>query len=442
MQQMQLENLDARPCPNRAQTCPLGYLNCNFLNPVEMLACPNNICGALYDDIIGLYKATPLTPFWENTNVQTWCTDPWSVAKCFISNSGYATKTKAAEFDIKELFLLMKNNKELLRNLKGDIHSPRTLSQGCHHRDSLYYSKEMELDSRTDSLYRRAFVYSIKHLRIDRCPVSELVENDYIITSKDEALVHADVIAALSEEAKCLEQKITSCQETNLSAKGIRDEEVHVTKRRVDSISKESLPAVLLPPESKVERLEPGISGQEVPAKERRLESITYRRTSSADILDIDAIHTEFEERQEATKHYLFMDYRQLEEIKPLISVHRDKMAYIDSKIDVQKRLVKLYHDQVVKVPALPIQPEQNQKNVDDVYVDPRMTVLDEDDPNRRVSEMREKEISSFFDVFKERGNPIKNVYVFGEAGIGKSIFCKSMVQKWCKVHMESDMGG
>ncbi|XP_053373924.1 uncharacterized protein LOC123532743 [Mercenaria mercenaria] len=441
--------------PDHVQTehkqCPLDYMNCNCLNPVEKSACPNNLCGALYDDIIGLYKATPPTPIWENTNVHTWCTDPWSIAKCFISKSVYATKTKASEFDIEELFLLMKNNKELFRYLKRYILPPiilfpevqkERLSQLCRHRDRIYYSKEMELDwitSFTDRDALRQFYMACFGFDVPKFP-----DDDYIVTSKDEAIVHADVIAALSEEAKYLEQKITSCQETNLSEKEIEDEEVHVKKRRFDSIPKESLQAVQLPPESEVERLEPGISGQEVPVKKRRLESTIYGHSYAINM------PTKSEAGQEPTTSYRtdhsvkdIEDYTtQLEKIKTLISVHKESMAYIGGKIDLQKRLVKLYQDHIVKVPALPIQPEQNQKDIDDVYVDPWMTILEKDDPDRKASEQTEREISSFFDIFEERGTQIKNVYVLGEAGTGKSIFCKNLIQKWCKVHMKSDMGG
>ncbi|XP_053373927.1 uncharacterized protein LOC128546231 [Mercenaria mercenaria] len=295
----------------------------------------------------------------------------------------------------------------------------------CRYRDSLYYSKEMELDSSTGLEINSALINVFK--------------DDYIVTSKDEALVHADVIAALSEEAKYLEQKITSCQETNQSEKEIEDEEVHVKKRRFDSILKESLQAVLLPQESKVERLEPGISGQEVPAKKRRLVSTIYGHSYAINM------PTESDAGQEPTASYRtdhsvedIEDYKtQLEKIKTLISVHREKMAYIDSKIDIQKRLVKLYWENCVKVPALPIQPEENQKDVGDVYVEPWMTIIEEDDPSRKTSEVKEREISSFFEVFQEGGKPIKTVYVLGEAGTGKSTFCKSLVHKWCKVHTD-----
>ncbi|XP_053390466.1 uncharacterized protein LOC123543892, partial [Mercenaria mercenaria] len=302
----------------------------------------------------------------------------------------------------------------------------------CRCRDRLYYSKEMELDWITGLEVRDAFIDRLIFM-------AEFPDDDYIVTSKDEALVHADVIAALSEEAKYLEQKITSCQETNLSEKEIEDKEVRVKKRRFDSILKESLQAVLLPQESKVERLKPGISGQEVPEKKRRLESTIYGHSYAINM------PTESEVGQEPTTSYRtdhsvedIEDYKtQLEKIKTLISVHREKMAYIDSKIDIQKRLVKLYRENCVKVPALPVQPEENQKDVGDVYVEPWMTIIEEDDPSRKTSEVREREISSFFEVFQEGNNPIKTVYVLGEAGTGKSTFCKSLVHKWCKVHTD-----
>ena len=111
--------------PNHVRTktnhCPLGVNDCNCRQPRGKQTCPNDICGAIYEQIIQLHGSTPPAPYWRNTNATLWCSDPWEIAKCFINAPGYANTTSAHGTDCAGLLQIIVNNLGFHSHLKCDI---------------------------------------------------------------------------------------------------------------------------------------------------------------------------------------------------------------------------------------------------------------------------------------------------------------------------------
>jgi hypothetical protein len=98
----------------KGNPCPKGRKECNCCIKAAR-ACPNNVCGAVYDSVFDSYRALPQPPYWRNTNAQKWCEDPWAIAKCFININGYETLA-AKDIDTTGLLSLIMNNFEFHQN--------------------------------------------------------------------------------------------------------------------------------------------------------------------------------------------------------------------------------------------------------------------------------------------------------------------------------------
>ncbi|XP_053389223.1 uncharacterized protein LOC128552217, partial [Mercenaria mercenaria] len=75
-------------------------------------------CSKFYDKILFDHRFFDLTLM--NTDIQSWGTDPWSVATCYISTTGYRGKLSAKEVDCSGLLSMLINNNFIHRSL-GDV---------------------------------------------------------------------------------------------------------------------------------------------------------------------------------------------------------------------------------------------------------------------------------------------------------------------------------
>ncbi|XP_053405502.1 uncharacterized protein LOC128558973 [Mercenaria mercenaria] len=109
--------------------CPLDQVNCNCCYTNGKNACPNNVCGAIYDNIITNHASTPPAPYWKNTQTQQWTGDPWSIAKCFINAPGYDQKTSAADIDCTGLLHVIINNKYFHNHIQCNLAGANVFSK-------------------------------------------------------------------------------------------------------------------------------------------------------------------------------------------------------------------------------------------------------------------------------------------------------------------------
>ncbi|XP_060580016.1 uncharacterized protein LOC132736818 [Ruditapes philippinarum] len=134
--------------------CPLKQDKCNCCFPNNKGPCPNNICGAIYDSIIQYHASIPPAPFWKNSDVQQWSTDPWSVIKCFINVPGYKDKTSAVDTDCIGLLHVIINNKYFHSHIGCNVTGPNNLfSKVRQYRNEIFHSSSMELEESKANCY-------------------------------------------------------------------------------------------------------------------------------------------------------------------------------------------------------------------------------------------------------------------------------------------------
>jgi hypothetical protein len=118
---------DHKPLGNaKNKVCPLGQVKCSCCFNGK-IACPNNICGAIYDYIVQHHASTPPAPDWKNSDALNWSTDPWSISKCFINAPGYKDKTSAVDTDCIGLLHVITNNTYFHNHIGGIVTGPNNL---------------------------------------------------------------------------------------------------------------------------------------------------------------------------------------------------------------------------------------------------------------------------------------------------------------------------
>ncbi|XP_053405442.1 uncharacterized protein LOC123522959 isoform X2 [Mercenaria mercenaria] len=288
------------------RSCTLGQRNCNCCNPAGKITCPNKVCGAIYDAVVTSHGFTPPAPYWKNTETQHWCTDPWSIAKCFINAPGYDKKTSAADIDCIGLLHLIRNNQYFHNHVQCTITPTDVFLKVIADRNEIFHSSTMELE--------------------------ETEANSYI----------DDMIAVLQDG-----KELNNRQDAKDAVKKLEEE---------------------------MKRLKADVSSQQEPP-----------------------------------------DYER-------------------SKLELQTRLIEFYRENILRMSALPQQQESNLCDFKDVYVRTRMVIESKDELN---NEPKLEDVRSMSDIFAKDGKPMKSIYVLGEAGSGKSCFCKSLVNYWCLAHSD-----
>ncbi|XP_060575833.1 uncharacterized protein LOC132733247, partial [Ruditapes philippinarum] len=177
--------------------CPFKQDKCNCCFPNNKKPCPNNVCGAIYDNIIQNHASMPPAPFWRNSDAQQWSTDPWSVCKCFINAPGYKAITSAADTDITGLLHLIINDKYFHSHIGCNVAGTNNLfAKVRQFRNMIVHSTSMELEEHEFNTYIDDMISVLQdgmelvHRQDAQQAVLKLQElkEDFVITSeiKDE----------------------------------------------------------------------------------------------------------------------------------------------------------------------------------------------------------------------------------------------------------------
>ncbi|XP_045175928.2 uncharacterized protein LOC123536654 [Mercenaria mercenaria] len=125
---------------------------------------------------------------------------------------------------------------------------------------------------------------------------------------------------------------------------------------------------------------------------------------------------------------------------------------YSENKQKLKQGLLDLYRSYSFYTPGFPLLPLSAEKSEAPRYWPPWMTVkhrvvteddieLAEEQDSLETIDMNsyeiEKSISQFHNLFHHEDRDIKNVYIVGESGTGKTAFCRHLIQQWCVQHQQ-----
>ncbi|XP_053389288.1 uncharacterized protein LOC128552283 [Mercenaria mercenaria] len=396
---------------SKTRQCPLGQMYCNCQHPRGKISCPNKVCGAIYDEIIQLHASTPPAPYWRNTDAQQWCTEPWAVAKCFINAPGYEQKIKAVEFDCPGLLHVLLKNQDFQQHIKCTVTGTDVFSRVRMSRNNIFHSNSMELEDSEvkshidDMIELLEDDTEIKHRQESKAAVKklqELKQEYFIISTTDAAEIRRAAMTAIKEKEKEFEQTIVDAgNKLQQTGQQIKKELLNTENESKKKIEQKGI------------EIEKQLTRTEDEAKEK------------------------IEQKLEESKQQLESHKRTIEGSMTSTAETRNESVTSEEKTDLQMKLVKLYEIHVRKIAPLP-RLHKDRRNVSEMYVTPWMTVEVRkeafDGKNEESNEWEEVKVS-MDEIFRNKERSAKNVYVIGEAGTGKTTFCKMLVHFWVIAH-------
>ncbi|XP_060595344.1 uncharacterized protein LOC132749548 [Ruditapes philippinarum] len=370
--------------------CPLKQDKCNCCFPNNKRPCPNNVCGAIYDSIIQYHASIPPAPFWKNSDVQQWSTEPWEVCKCFINAPGYKDKTSAVDTDCTGLLHVIINNKYFHSHIGCNVTGPNNLfSKVRQYRNEIFHSSNMELEESKANCY-----------------IDDMIA---VLQDGKELLYRQDAQQAVGK-LQDLKQKdfyvTTECSEEIL--KQIKDEMTKMREFTENAATKEDYEEL----KNKFIELERQLSQE----REGQLEAGKEQKRK---FTEFEAVITE--QKQEIKR-------RKVED-----SPQQKKFQYEKAKSERRKKLIEHYHKTLLQVPTSPLQPKSEKCSFNEIYIRPKITR----EIKGEKGETNEVRVKTMSEIFTKEGVPQKSVYVLGDAGSGKTSFCKYLVNCWCLAHSE-----
>ncbi|XP_060561816.1 uncharacterized protein LOC132721516 [Ruditapes philippinarum] len=423
----QVETLkpDHKPVPGNAgnKICPLGQVKCSCCFKGK-IACPNNICGAIYDFIVQHHASTPPAPNWKNSDALQWVTDPWSICKCFINAPGYEQKQSAGETDCTGLLHLMINNQYFHSHIGCDVTVTNNLfTKVRHYRNAIFHSSSMELEESEANTYLDDMIAVLQDgkellhrsdAQIAVKKLQDLKNKDFIITTES----FEEILRQIKEEM----------------AKVLKSTESAATKEEYDDLKK------------KLIDLEAKMSDEKKGKLENEKELAELKKTSSAlkkKLLELEAKmsreNDEKLENAELKKKLGVLETLVSEQKKEIAKIKSETSSgqsqnYEQTKLEWQKEMIASYCKTLLKVPAMPLLPRGQKCNFSEIYVRPTITR----EIKGEKGETKEIEVKSMSEIFIKNGVPLKHIYVLGDAGSGKSSFCKYLVNCWCIAHSDA----
>ena len=104
-------------------------------------------------------------------------------------------------------------------------------------------------------------------------------------------------------------------------------------------------------------------------------------------------------------------------------------------------------------IPEFPLLPYHDDQTKSGRYWPPWMTVTErfnekDDDSSVLISNLEtlymnnyecDKNVNQFNQIFNHEGRDMKNIYIVGDSGTGKTAFCKHLIHKWCMQHQSKE---
>ncbi|XP_045192418.2 uncharacterized protein LOC123548871 [Mercenaria mercenaria] len=396
--------------------------NCLFANTQ---ACPENICDEMFDEILRCHGSTPPAPNWKNTHLSDWCSNSWEVAKCFINAPGYLDKKTASDIDITGLLHVFINNKMLHSHLACHINGSDVFYKALRGRNKIFHSSSMELMKNelieiTDGI--KALLEDQKELKakLDSQKavknLEQLMRDDICITTQNEAEVFREAMNSINKRTEELNELIRN---TTLDIKSQSENASNTLDEKAQQIFDGPLQSL----EKKYDQLCKKVKHLEIDTTKIKIDLSLMRKR-----LD------------------------ELESLEHARLTQQQNLEYITQKQELQSLLIALYQKDQVKTWVSPLITRENNTNISEVYVPPKMFI--QGTPERLPeSDIEERHVQSYHEIFcatedetnensgenqlgskpfQIRHGQLKNIYILGEVGAGKSAFCKMMIHTWC----------
>ncbi|XP_053373689.1 uncharacterized protein LOC128546662 [Mercenaria mercenaria] len=384
-------------------------------------------CSKIYDDIVLLHRFRE--PHWV-TDCSTWYTDHWQFAKCFLTTTSKGSSNTAAETDASGLLSIIINGEFFQSNIQCNIDPPNDIfSQVRDIRNAILHNSEQDLTDQEVTRYLQSMIAVLedkKALSIN--PPAEAAAKTLKKILKDELII------TMSEEAKVIQTALEAIkavkEQSEESIRKLAEETYYSLRQQTSEFNTE-------------------IDG----AKERAMEKVAstvstvFGEIYEPEIRRLKLGHEDHENRLkviEAEQKELQRKQLELEQhvakLKLAEEKYQTRIEYLKQKQALQQHLVDEYQKHYVKTWISPLNTKENDVNISDVYVSPKMVVDKNKDGNNENNTEKngnnrgrnKNHIERYCDLFGTDEKRNRKIFIVGDVGTGKSSFCKMMMHNWC----------
>ncbi|XP_060558434.1 uncharacterized protein LOC132718732 [Ruditapes philippinarum] len=473
---LNLASIDCDECtlqnllPHKSRSCGRGKL-CLCYTHQTRRTCPNRVCGRLNDQITLQHRYG--SPSWYNTDFAKWCSNHWEIGKCYLDRKGYKERTSAVDTDCKGLLDIIINDMFIHGFIDVPIDPPNDyFSKIKTARNEILHSPKLEvtddalqdlIENMTKALEDKKYLGSSHQAKNAIQKLSLLKSERFIINSHDEMEVRESALNAIreaKEEAlECLEDKQAEIMQ-NIQVDKIKNDieklkesvESMATKQTNNELQLKTLNAIeakQTTSEAEMSTIKHKLSSlsnaqnvlearlnsvntavNTLPTVNARLDSIEEaQRKLDTDVTSFKDIQDHVLVKVKEIQNDILQLKTRLKTKENTERLHQDKIDYLKKKSELQRCLCDLYKKYLSTIPVSPVL-EEIDAHIEDIYV--ALTVTDDlvckvTWDNRAVP----REVHGYADILSKNDNLCKNVYVIGDAGIGKTTWCMKVLRSW-----------
>ncbi|KAH3829596.1 hypothetical protein DPMN_102822 [Dreissena polymorpha] len=196
--------------------CPTGKM-CKFKNKacsfhkdasLKPRQCPTNgLCGDIRIGIIDHHRYGG--PSWKNTDASKWCTDSWTIAKCYMPPDGYLNVKSADNTDFNGVLSVIINCIYCQRRFSKDLNKlinvctkARDKSRDVRHSPNLKLSddeRDSIIDTLVDLLNDSMFIRNNQRSVECREKLTKLKSNALSISTTDKTHASEDSVQTINQ---------------------------------------------------------------------------------------------------------------------------------------------------------------------------------------------------------------------------------------------------
>ncbi|XP_053373637.1 uncharacterized protein LOC123554110 [Mercenaria mercenaria] len=383
--------------------------------------CPT--CSKIYDQIVQQHRFKE--PHWV-TDCSTWYSDHWQFAKCFLTTSTKGSNNNAAETDASGLLSIIINGEFFQSELQCIIDPQNDIfSQVRNMRNEFFHNSTLDLKDHEVTRYLQSMIAVLE----DKKTLSSDLAAQAAVKKLKEIL-NDELVITTTEEAKAIQ--------TALDAIRVAEEQAEESIRKQEEESRISLQQQTLESTTEINAAKEGALEQMASTVSR-----DFKQSYEPEMKKVKLRVEDHESRLravEAGPENLQRKKLELEQLKFAEVKHQTRIEYLKQRQGLQKHLMDEYQQHYVKTWISPLMTQQNDVNISDVYVSPRMVIEEIED--RNVGNLTEagidrgtknKHIERYRDLFYTDDKNNRKIFIVGDVGTGKSSFCKMMLQNWCR---------
>ncbi|XP_052768224.1 uncharacterized protein LOC128208716 [Mya arenaria] len=362
--------------------------------------CPLLICDDVRDKIYRLHRFKG--PSWKNSHADQWCVNHWEIAKCFMPPDGYKNVCSFAETDYNGVISILINCTAFQQKLSFKVGTePNILTQARNIGQIIRHSPDQKVtdaDLKGMITTLTTLLSDPKYLSGDRKAKEAVLKLNQLQT--DTLIISNEDVYQILDEARIVVET-GKHQIKHATGSGTR---------KLESSVREGVREIYSRTTEGIEVIEKAV-----------VEAIENIRTSTT-------------EREKVIK-------RSLSSALSLLclasSLSGSSTVSGRLKCDLQIRLAKNYQKTLSSAPISPLVSDKDEM-LDKFYVAPRIMEKD----RRKIESSEEQKgtlISSYRNIFCKGDALLSNIYIIGEAGMGKSTFTTKCALVWGKQILDTD---